>query len=85
MLTQRETQAKLVALLRPGSHVVDLLVRSFPAQPYAVIVSAVQQVVLETLADLYLRFSVHYSAFPFRLLHIIFDSVAPATKQAFAE
>jgi len=71
--------------LRCGLVGASLLVRSFPALPEASIHEAMQHLVLETTADLYMRFSCYYTRFPAQLARLACDSTPEDEKVLIAE
>lgn len=63
-----------------GSDSFAFLVQAFGALSEGCVALAVQHLVCETLADLYLRFIVEYRGFPYRLLLTVFDETPQPLK-----
>ena len=80
-LVLRRTQCRIDGLLDTSSDGYKFLAHAFSQQPVEELAGALQHLVLETIGDFFLRFSVGYDAFPYKLLVVLSDTVPEEEKR----
>ena len=78
----RKAQSSVAAT--SGMDMFSFFRSTFPSHPTELIAEAVQTLGLETLGDMYLRFTCEYRAFPFPLVLLVQEGVPEARRRAVA-
>ena len=78
----RKAQSSVAATL--GMDMFSFFRSTFPSHPTELIAEAVQTLGLETLGDMYLRFTCEYRAAPFSLVLLVQEGVPEARRRAVA-
>ena len=88
MLSFRQVQCNIASLISNASpdsqKIISFLQQAFPQSSVADITGPLQQMTLETMGDLHLRFTVTYDAFPFRLLRLLDNTLQEDERRALA-
>ena len=85
MVNLRHAQAQPFGVLTLTDGDAHMVVKAFSRLSIEVVSEALQCMVFETLADLYMRFSTEYNRWPYKLHNLVDDGLPDALKRRYAE